>query len=370
MLVSLFATTCSAQNIIGISTLQGKILKHSKKINYNPPTYSYNVELQYFKKTTGNKYWHHAFGMPTVGLMALVNNYNDSVLGATYVLAPTIQFTLWQQARWNIHLRTAAGPAIATQYWQRKTLSDTFANYLGSRLNMYGLLQFGAEYRASKNVSFIGGIALNHVSNGAMLKPNLGINLIGANIAMRYHINPVEQETYTTFETDAPENYFGVDIKLAASANEYGNGNGPMLPVYYSGIFANYTLRGKHKFILGLDFDYNKKTEIYIRATSQEYNSLFWSSSVLALVAGDELQLGKFSIPMQLGVYVTSTKYNFRSYYQRFGVYYRPWFFTEGWLKGLYAGPMLKSAGSVAEYIDWQVGYHYKFNTAHQSFRL
>jgi hypothetical protein len=361
---------CKAQNIIGLSTLQGKILKHSKKINYNPPAYSSNFELQYLKKTSGNQYWHHAFGMPTVGLIALVNNYNDSIIGATYVLAPTIQFSLWNNERLNIHVRTAAGPAIATKYWQRQTLADTIANYLGSRLNMYGLLQFGTEYQISRKLSMVGGVALNHVSNGAMLKPNLGINLVGAHVALRYHLNPSVQETYTTFETDVPENKFGIDVRISGSGNEYGNGNGPMLPVYYGGIFATYTFRGKHKFIVGFDHEYSRKTETFIRATGQQYNSLFWSSSMLAIVAGDELQLGKFSIPMQFGIYLNDTRYSYRNYYQRFGVYYRPWFYSENWLKGFYTGPTLKSANTVAEYIDWQIGYQYNFKKVYKSLGL
>jgi hypothetical protein len=354
--VMLFVSIARAQSMLSIATTQGKILKHSTKLNYDPPAYSYGIELQYLVQTSGKRYWQQAFGNPLVGLSLLTNQYQDSILGNTYALAPTIQFSLLRWRRLQLHTRLSAGPSIATRYWQRKNFADTFANYLGSALNMYGQVQVGIQFAPTDRVQCVAGIALNHVSNGAIRKPNLGVNLVGYHAAVRYAVS--RPTTYMKLpKASRRKDTWGLDLRYAMAYAEYGDGNGPLLPFYYGALLGNYTLRDKHRLFFGVDYEYSTKQQYFLTLTNQDVRNVWSASSLWAAVMGNEFLLGKFSIPVQLGFYLNNRQWRSKTYYQKFGVMYYPFKYAQR-STGFYTGLSLKSSGSVADYIDVQVGYH------------
>jgi hypothetical protein len=345
-----------AQTFVGLATTSGKIAKHTSKINYDPPPHSISFELQYMKQTQGTRYWQQAFGKPMVGLLGVANLYRDSIIGSTYVIAPCIQYDIVKYRQWKLTTRLAAGPAVATQFWQRTSIGDTFANYLGSRLNMFGQLAVAIQYSPNARTQLFAGGSLNHVSNGAIRKPNLGVNLVGVYAGVRYAISEAVPSSKSFVRRKSS---WGIDLRAAISAAEYGYGNGPLLPFYYGAVLLSYKLRQKHKLYCGFDYEYSTKLNYFIQLYNQDITNLRWQSSFTSFVVGNEIMLGKFSIPMQIGVYLNNEAFRIKPFYQRFGVMYHPFAYKpKHLLHGLYSGLTLKSNGSVADYIDWQVAYH------------
>jgi hypothetical protein len=342
-----------AQHGIGLATSYGRVVKHTSKINYNPPPNSFNIEANYIYKTNGNKAWHTSFGNPQVGLTFTYNNYCDTHMGFTLTAMPHIQFALVRYKTTQAFVRLGTGPAYASQYYTR---ADTAANYLGSKVNMYAQVLLGINYLYKQQWQLQLGYALSHVSNGAIIKPNYGINLFGGYAGINYFVSKPQANTIKHIKPQA-KGTWGIDARLAYSRVAYGVLDGPLLPVYYASILAGYTYRNKHKLLIGVDYEYNARTQFFINNTYQPVTNYITQAGYAALVLGNEFLLGQVSIPVQVGWYINNPYLKVKAFYQRFGVLWYPFKYNRGYGNGLYIGTTLKSNGTVADYIDVMMGY-------------
>jgi Lipid A 3-O-deacylase (PagL) len=356
-----FSKNIIAQDTYGLAFTYGKILKHTSKLTYNPPPNSNNIEFNYTHQTNGSKAWHYWYNKPIVGINVTVNNYCDSVIGYSITAMPHLQLKLFGKPKLYGYVRMGTGPAYASKHWQHIPITDTINNYLGTTINMYANVQLGLQWQATKYWQFKLGYALSHVSNGAIRKPNLGINLFGTYFAANYCVYNKNTKAVNTWLLKKPNRKYkwGADARLALSAQEYGTGDGPLLPVYYVGIFATNTLWGKHKLIAGFDYEYNKKTAFFVRHTHQQNNNTYLNAGSISAVIGNEFLLGHFSIPVQIGYYLNTPYLKSNAYYQRFGVFYYPYQSPNNFFKKLYIGTTLKSNATTADYIDGVLGFSF-----------
>jgi Lipid A 3-O-deacylase (PagL) len=356
-----FAKNLMAQDTYGLAFTYGKILKHTSKLTYNPPAASYNAEVNYTHQTNGSKAWHHLYNKPIVGISVTLNNYCDSVIGSSITAMPHLQLKILGNKKIFGFVRLGTGPALATKHWQQIPITDTINNYLGTTINMYANILLGVQWQINKNWQCKFGYALSHVSNGAIRKPNLGINLFGAYVAANYCVYNKNANTTKYQNYQKPKRTFkwGLDVRGALSAQEYGTGDGPLLPVYYAGMFITNTLWGKHKLLAGIDYEFNKKTAFFVRHTYQKSTNTYLESGSISAVIGNEFLLGHFSIPVQIGYYLNSPYLKSNAYYQRFGVFYYPYQSPNRFFKKMYIGTTLKSNAATADYIDGVLGFSF-----------
>jgi len=143
------------------------------------------IELGF--QTNGSKSWHHAWGMPAVGIGFYTADFiNDAELGQPAAIYGFFNNTLKQWGRFGIHFEGGAG---LTWNWKPYDPDINPANVaIGSYNTVY--LDFGlkAQWFVVDNLQLDFGYTFTHFSNGASTLPNMGINMTGPKVSMAYHI--------------------------------------------------------------------------------------------------------------------------------------------------------------------------------------
>lgn len=351
---------------LGLGMSYGNIVKHTEKLYHATTQPSYNIELNYVAATSGDKFWHRRFGYPVYGYTATYIDSRDSIIGKIVSIMPHISFRLWRQPKFDGFIRLGTGPALASKHWSRLPLSDSFNNYIGGTFNMYASVMGYATYRVNKNFLLQGGYTLSHTSNVGLVKPNLGVNLFGGYLGAVY-VLPSQKETAIDKENPQKnqnavkpnDNKWGIRTRFSYGLNEYGKADGPIRPIYSGLAAATYSKGQKHKFHAGLLSEYNTNTLLFLQATNQPIKNKKWTSTNFYASIGDEFQLGKFSLPLEINFYLNSPPYSHGPFTQRFGVLYYPYFGKKNSYKSPYCGLMMKSEMITADFIEVVGGIHF-----------
>ena len=119
-----------------------------------------------------------------IGLMA-TNAGSPGQLGYAARLLPYITLPIKQGDRFTLAARFGWGLGMVAEPFDRR---DHFTQTaIGSRMNGAVLLAMEASRQVGR-LSLGAGLSLDHFSNGAFQLPNLGINLVTANISVRYRL--------------------------------------------------------------------------------------------------------------------------------------------------------------------------------------
>ena len=343
-------------NGIGIHYTAGHIVKHTSKINIDPPSFSEVVEVSYSHQTNGSKLWQQRFGMPQWGFAFTYCNFLRNDMGKVFSLIPTIQFKLTNKINNPFYVKMGSGLAYATVHWHRVPYTDSLNNFLGSAVNLFATLQFGKQFKLFKNYHVDAGFSLSHTSNAGTYKPNYGINLFGVYAGIQLK-NKVKLPDHIFEKTQ--KSSFGIGLKYGLSMYQYNNANGPLLPNYNVSIYGYKVLNQKHKLFTGIDYNLSKRTEFFLRNTYQTVKSIPLSSSNAAVIIGNEFLLGHFSIPTMLGFnfYYPFLKQNLM--FEKFGLYYYPYKNNRNFLRNLFIGELLKVYFFKAEYLETSIGCNF-----------
>ena len=173
-------------NILGCDT-------HVKELIKNPVTGS---ELSIEFQTMGKKPWHQFNAFPIVGVAAVCLNLgNPQKLGNALALYPYISFPLIRTNHFKLNLKAGAGVSYLTKTYYN-TNKDTLGNTLpsltgtngaiGSAINVYFSGGGSLEIPVTKGFSLMAEYTWNHMSNGSVVTPNSGLNLLNAFVGLKY----------------------------------------------------------------------------------------------------------------------------------------------------------------------------------------
>ncbi len=368
--IPMYAQSVSDSFYAGINYTPGKIIIHSPKLYLPAPPYSDVVTLTLQKKTGNNQLWKTNFNKPTINYSLSFLRSSDSRIGNTIAFTGNWGVRVAQYNKWELQFATGTGVAYATKKWNNVPITDTINNFLGTHINMAAYVGLH-NYVYINNYSHIqAAVSFSHASNGAVRKPNLGLNHLGLQVGYFYKIKnstflyyPQQNIAYKNKEIDImpKQKKLGIDVRISATATEYGNGNGAIVPVYVGAIMGTYTYKQKHKLLLGVDAEYNYKTILFIRNTRQVYSTFLQDATYYSLFVGNAFLLGRFSVPIQVGYYLNSPYLKPNNYYQKFGLlYYLPKFkklnSNTNYGKGFYTGVLLKSNNFNADIVEFCLG--------------
>ena len=130
-------------------------------------------ESQYKRLETGIGLWYSSFG-------------NNEVYGKGIAVYPFLNLNLFKAGNLDVKTRVALGIAYSNKPYNNN--KNPYNEVLGSHFNAYigfGLMLY---YPIFDKFSIQGGMSLNHVSNGAVKKPNNGMNNISLTIGAKYDL--------------------------------------------------------------------------------------------------------------------------------------------------------------------------------------
>ena len=220
---------------------------------------------------------------------------------------------------------------------------------LGSSANVYLNFLWKNEIRLGPQWYINGGLSFSHLSNGKVSLPNLGLNVPAFTAGIRFapdRATLVEQPVSDSFSKK-------INMQLLVSAGikqEPTVGGKRYLVNVFSGE-ATRQFSGSGRYgagvLVSIDRSWGDHSVDSIIPRRASVEKPFNAS---VFVSYEQL-LGKFSIPVQLGVYVIE-KYYGEALYQNFGLRYH---MNRNWSTGIY----LKTHFGHADYIHAGIGYRF-----------
>ncbi len=328
----------------------GFIIPHSKAIEPVSYTNPYGIEVTFNKlnsSLTGRKvfnaYW-------ISGIQAGYYNFQyPDVLGGAYKLTLFAEPILFFSDRILLTLRGGAGLSYHTSIYDE--INNPLNQFFCTRISFP--LYVSTTLKLKLNSSFFLTLSgnYNHISNGGIKQPNLGMNFPTASVGLEYFYEPYKvpekvpkkvhidfnRRLYYTFEVltairvlDKTELYpemktmaFGIHARAAK----------PLGSIYSLSVGAELVFDGYFKETIkreGSDIDYKR----------------------LALTCGQDLKFGQVFFSQYFGFYVYSQLIAPRWYYQKYELAYK---FKSGIMTGIFLKAHLHEAEMMGVTLSWMM---------------
>lgn len=341
---------------VEVGYVGGTVFKHSPKFRAPIPDYSQAIDISILRQTCGKSDWEERRHYPVIGLGLTYTDYGiDSVYGKCIGAYPVLQIPIVGGKKLEWTFKLGLGVGYVTQSYERIPTWDTINNAVGGHLNNFTMFATDIRYKVNDQWAVSVGGNFSHISDGSWRIPNLGVNMYGAHLAVRYF--PVtSRPDKRKCELENLKNRWLIQARLGFSANEHNAADGPLLPIYAGSVFASKRYAGRNKAFAGLDYSYHKGVEYFLKN-----NEIFpgqeaahsWKS---AAFIGNEFLMGRFGLVLQLGFYLKQAELVYPKYYQKLGYNFYLIKKEKGPVKELCIYSMLKTHRSQAEFIEFGMG--------------
>lgn len=317
------------------------------------------LEISLQKATFGSHRWEKEYDYPLIGISFWTSNLGGfKEIGNAYAIFPYINFPLFRKKESSLNFRIGLGLGYLGNKFDSKTNYKNFA--IGSHYNIAANLQMEFRHSISKRLTFGGGLALTHFSNGSLKTPNYGLNIITADIFITYFLhNPkryggrmVLPELFP-YEFDGRK-YLEVNMSFIVSNKDMRQVLGKRFMVYAT--FANIMKRisYKSKFGLGIDLTADQSEKYYLEQSITDEGTLQGSYVKTGISAAYELMISRMSILFNLGMYVSGKERRNGDAFQRLTLKYAI-------NKSLFTNIILTTNTGKADYIGIGLGYRFDF---------
>lgn len=338
--------------------LAGKIIKHTHKFTAPIPSSSEALDLNLVWQTYGKKDWHQRWGYPQVGLGITYTDYgNNLVFGKCIGIYPNIQIPLVRGRQLEWVVRIGDGIAYVTKKYSRSNPVDTVNTAIGTHINDFGIFTTDLRYRMDKHWQVQFGANLTHISNADYHNPNLGVNMVGMHVGVRYF---PEDNRPTKIKRDLPKlsNRWLTQLRVGVGFNEANATGNPELPTYVVSLYESRRWASKNKLFAGIDYAYHESTYAFYNTWGiniGKERETAWDGTIFV---GNEFLVGRVGIIAQVGYYyrLTYLKYGNDKFNEKLGGNLYLIKHEKGILKELFITALLTTHMAVAEYAEFGIG--------------
>lgn len=348
-----------SQNLQFASEFFGsKTFLHSPSMRFVIPEKPWGLSLEVNYQTKGDEAWSKYLRNPRIGLNAVFKDFgNAPILGYAYGLVPFADFPLMQEDKFKLWFRFAFGVDIITKSYDRLTNYDN--NAIGTVINNLTYLGLIAEYQFHDHWGLRFGGSFMHTSNGAIIMPNLGLNTADWRIGLYYQPSKSpHQKNYSKSKTPF-NNKILWNFRVGQGSEEFKVPDGPNYPVYVLAAFVSRQISPVNKLNVGLEWNYypaNQAFNVSIGVPLDEVSPQFQPGR-LAATFGHELLLGHVGFAVTLFMYVDHPFEGSGWFGNKLGPILYLYDPNEiGRRKNVFIAGLMKSHGSVADYIEVTMG--------------
>lgn len=304
-----------------ISSLAGKMIPHSDTLKPLGNHYVMGTRLTWVSRVNCDKPWHAVHGFPYTGVSLIYIDLGDGKrLGYAVGVQPLIKYTPFISNNFSVTIDLGLGLAYLTKKYSGTNNPENVA--ISTYLNYWGTLGITTDINITSKLKLLAGFETNHFSNGAIRKPNYGLNIWALALGVNYTISGEAKHLTERNEVKSP-NPPMPRLALAAGlgTKETGGAGGP---VYYP-----FTLSGLYiiprnviySITLGLDVFYDTSTRFH-----RELKHLAYSSPnddwQIGATGGIILPLDRLSFYAMLGSYLYNPNPRLPGLYQKAGIRY------------------------------------------------
>lgn len=297
--------------------------------DFGYPAFSFGLAVTDFNQVTLYNPRHDRYG---------IVDY-ESRMGTSYILYGSFRRKFFRSpSGWSADYTLGNGLGYSTHIYDRESNVDN--EMIGSRLSVYFNLSFHLNYRYRQTEFFIGP-EFRHLSNGALARPNKGVNKAGVGAGLRYYMTPVNEDDYIRSKQpfDGRGLYLNMSYRpgfktaIGEWLKDLNSGDIPAeelpygsYPMYVShGISLDVMYRYARRFASGLGFD--ALYEPYIRDVETQ-NTLHptprdMSKWTLGIAGKHEVFFRDISLQMAIGYYINRPFAEYAITDEEYGVYER-----------------------------------------------
>lgn len=320
----------------GFSVQPGFQLGTSFAADAIPTFRQYGFVLDLNRQTSGRNAWQADHGYPQMGLQLAVRGFpGTEFLHQVLSIIPYLGFNVADSkvGRWQI--KHGTGLAYVAGDFEKLKRSP-----LGSRLNASSLLDLGYQFKINSALELKTGMALSHVSNGNLIRPNAGLNSWLAYGQLVYFPkgkleSRIMHERLTSFRR------WRYRLYVAQGLYDYQKSERQIRQNWQVGLLAQY--QHNTRFRTGGGLEVGKVTQ---GGTLQP-----------AAYLEEEVLFAHLVTRYGLGVYLTEPLPDERRAYAKVGIGWYPFALQNRVPKGLSIGASIKAHGFRAAHVEWAAGY-------------
>ncbi len=311
---------------IQLNYYKGFVLIHHPElrsiITGNPVLY----ELDYRLSTFGNKAWHTLYRFPKWGFSLSMTDYkNPQQIGYSYQITPYLSFPVIKSKYFDTAIRIGWGLSYITKTFN--AVSNYKNNAIGSHLNATTLGSLEFYVKPVQNIQLKAGINFYHISNGAITKPNLGINIPSASLGLAYAFGKqkplvTDTATFDRAKEGLKNKKWTGYMQLLGGVKEPFPIHSKKYPAFSLGYILNKNLGKKSFFSIGGEVFYNFALE-----KDLENKGIAAQNSLDILQIGIPVYYGLRVGPLKMmycwGTYIYSKHHLDGNFYHRLGISYQ-----------------------------------------------
>src|SRR5690554_3496667 len=303
------------RNSAGFRWHGGFLFAHHQDMRHLATNHFNAWELNYQRKFSGDKDWHHDYRLPSWGITALAMPVINQPIGAAFALFPYYYLPLTNGGRLNLNLKIGAGFGYLTESFNRIENHKNIA--ISTKSNI--ALQLGLDLRVQlfPRIEWNNGIFITHFSNGAVRMPNLGLNFLTVSSGITYRFGPVEEQRYERkYFVRNPTISWSLFAGAGLKQSRVLQGN--ISPAFTLQIFGEKRLSRKFSLGAGAEFNYNSALPLAYQAKELVADNAAELRG--GLLIGSVFHFNDMEIIAQMGGYVLDPGLIDGRFFNRFGL--------------------------------------------------
>lgn len=330
----------------------GFLYAHHSSIAYLTQNYINGYDIKIGKSTNGEHLWEQLYRYPEIGIGFYNSNLgNSETFGNVNAIYSYINVPIVKNQKISFNYNFAIGIAYLPRCFNVINNYNNIA--IGSKFNAYLSFDFDFKLKLINRLYLINGLGITHFSNGAIKKPNLGLNLLTYQAGLKYFLNYNRKELIHKKKPEiVHKNEYS--IILSGGIKQISPPGGKMYSVSSISFNAYRILNLKHKVGIGLDVFYDSSIDMTLKmnnnGTLKDNKNKYIDLYSPGIHLSHDLVFNKVSFTTQLGYYLYS-KLD-RDFYSRLGFNYK---FSEKFLSNL----TLKTHWGKADFIEFGIGYYF-----------
>jgi hypothetical protein len=320
--------------------------------------------LRFTQHTSGKEYWHKLFNYPSYGLGLLKVTFNiPNQLGEPIALYGFFTKPIFTTTKLRFYADYSVGVAFN---WLHYSIKHQDRTAMGGYVSCYIDVSVLLKRMISKEIDLGIGLSLSHYSNGAMRKPNYGINLLSSKISIDYlalrtkPIHYLHNENFNAHFTNICAVFVGSHNVLTKFSPNITSVPFDRRSYVVAGVDWRFLRRFNYKHTLGFGFGigYNQ----YVGTTYRIIENKPYFSNAnprekfnLSTYISYEYRIHHLGLILEPGIYLYKSRLDeSNTFFQRIGLRY---YFKDN----SFVAINLRAANfSVAQYIEWSFGYSFE----------
>lgn len=276
---------------------------------YNIPEYPFiatitnapirGVNLSLYKETRGKNPWEQVYKYPEFGISLFYSSLgNDEVFGRELSMVYFLRVYFLSRNRFKMYQNVGIGGSYTSRKFD---LEDNYTNVaIGSHLNIHFNYRLGANFAISDRYRLNSGLSFDHLSNGNVVEPNLGLNSLSAFGGFSYRLG--EQSELQVHDLPKPIRKTDFSIYAAIGGKHTRSLSATYFLAHSISLELNRNISRKVHFGFGADWFYDSSVKSSLEREDREYHPSYRFQTGLHLT--QSIVYNRFKISIQEGVYL------------------------------------------------------------------